>query len=27
MGLGTLAASFFFAYRHDLARKGATLCA
>lgn len=25
-GLGTLAASFFFAYRHDLARKGATLC-
>ncbi|MBA4180874.1 MAG: hypothetical protein C0506_09825, partial [Anaerolinea sp.] len=26
-GVGTLAASFFFAYRHDLVRKGSTLCA
>ena len=26
-GFGTLAASFFFAYRHDLVRKGSTLCA
>ena len=25
-GLGTFAASFFFAYRHDLIRRGSTLC-
>ena len=25
-GFGTFAASFFFAYRHDLIRRGATLC-